>query len=254
MSKLEALIFDVDGTLADTERDGHRVAFNQAFKEAGLDWDWTPELYGELLQVTGGKERIRLYVEKFLNDFKLEQDIATFAANLHKRKTHFYLELLKSGAIPLRSGVERLILSARAAGIRLAIATTTTPENVTYLLSSTLGKEAIDWFEVIAAGDIVPAKKPAPDIYTWAMEQMDIKADACLAFEDSLNGVKSSLSANLKTIITVNDYTKDDDFAGASLVLDQYGEPNLPFTVIEGDAMGYDHVDIELLKQIHGKS
>ncbi len=254
MSKLEALIFDVDGTLADTERDGHRVAFNQAFKEAGLDWDWTPELYGELLQVTGGKERIRLYVEKFLSDFKLEEDITAFAANLHKRKTHFYLELLKSGAIPLRSGVERLIQSARDVGMRLAIATTTTPENVTYLLSSTLGKESIDWFEVIAAGDIVPAKKPAPDIYTWAMEQMDIKADACLAFEDSLNGVKSSLAANLKTIITVNDYTKDDDFSGASLVLDQYGEPNLPFTVIEGDAMGYDHVDIELLKQIHAKS
>lgn len=254
MNTLEALIFDVDGTLADTERDGHRVAFNQAFEEAGLDWDWTPELYGELLQVTGGKERIRLYVEKFLSDFKLEEGIITFAANLHKRKTYFYLELLKSGAIPLRPGVERLILSARDAGLRLAIATTTTPENVTYLLSATLGKESIDWFEVIAAGDIVPAKKPAPDIFTWAMEQMNISADSCLAFEDSLNGIKSSLAANLKTIITVNDYTKDDDFTGASLVLDQYGEPNAPFSVIEGDAMGYDYVDIELLKQIHGNS
>ncbi|MCL4170846.1 UNVERIFIED_CONTAM: hypothetical protein GTU68_005638 [Idotea baltica] len=253
MSKLEALIFDVDGTLADTERDGHRVAFNQAFQEEGLDWDWTPELYGELLQVTGGKERIRFYVEKYLTDFKLDDDISIFAANLHKRKTHFYLELLKSGAIPLRTGVERLILSARKAGLRLAIATTTTPANVTYLLSATLGKDSIDWFEVIAAGDIVPAKKPAPDIYDWALQQMNVKADVCLAFEDSLNGVKSSLAANLKTIITVNDYTKDDDFTEASLVLDQYGEPNLPFTVLEGDAMGYDHVDIELLKQIHGK-
>ncbi len=253
MSKLEALIFDVDGTLADTERDGHRVAFNQAFDEAGLGWDWTVELYSELLQVTGGKERITLYVEKFLEDFELDEDIADFAARLHKRKTHFYLELLQSGAIPLRPGVERLINEAREAGLRLAISTTTTPANVTYLLSATLGKESIDWFEVIAAGDIVPAKKPAPDIYTWAMEQMNISPDACLAFEDSLNGVKSSLAADLKTLITVNGYTKDDDFTGAVLVLDQYGEPNAPFKVLDGDAGDFSHVDIAMLKELHAR-
>ena len=255
MSKLEALIFDVDGTLADTERDGHRVAFNQAFDEAGLGWDWTVELYGELLQVTGGKERIRLYVEKFLKNFVLDEeifkDISEFAARLHKRKTHFYLELLQSGAIPLRPGVERLINEAREAGLRLAISTTTTPENVTYLLSATLGKESIDWFEVIAAGDIVPAKKPAPDIYTWAMEQMNISPDACLAFEDSLNGVKSSLGADLKTLITINGYTKDDDFTGAVLVLDQYGEPDAPFKVLEGDAGDFSHVNVAMLKMLH---
>jgi HAD superfamily hydrolase (TIGR01509 family) len=253
MSKLEALIFDVDGTLADTERDGHRVAFNQAFDEAGLGWDWTVELYGELLQVTGGKERIRLYVEKFLEDFELDEDVLEFAARLHKRKTHFYLELLQSGAIPLRPGVERLINEAREAGLRLAISTTTTPANVTYLLSATLGKESIDWFEVIAAGDIVPAKKPAPDIYTWAMEQMNISPDACLAFEDSLNGVKSSLAADLKTLITVNGYTKDDDFTGAVLVLDQYGDPNAPFKVLEGDAGDFSHVDVAMLKELHAR-
>lgn len=254
MSKLEVLIFDVDGTLADTERDGHRVAFNQAFNEAGLDWDWTVELYGDLLQVTGGKERIRLYVEKFLTNFELEEDILDFAAKLHKRKTHFYLELLQSGAIPLRSGVERLINEARDAGLRLAISTTTTPANVTYLLTATLGKESLDWFEVIAAGDIVPAKKPAPDIYTWAMEQMNINPENCLAFEDSLNGVKSSLAADLKTIITVNGYTKDDDFSGSAIVLDQYGEPNDSFTVIEGDALGYDHVNVAMLHEIHAQA
>ncbi len=253
MSKLEALIFDVDGTLADTERDGHRVAFNQAFDEAGLGWDWTVELYGELLQVTGGKERIRLYVEKFLEDFELDEDVTEFSARLHKRKTHFYLELLQSGAIPLRPGVERLINEAREAGLRLAISTTTTPENVTYLLTATLGKKSLDWFEVIAAGDIVPAKKPAPDIYTWAMEQMNISPEVCLAFEDSLNGVKSSLAADLKTLITVNGYTKDDDFTGAVLVLDQYGEPNAPFKVLEGDAGDFTHVNIDMLKALHSR-
>ncbi len=253
MSQLEALIFDVDGTLADTERDGHRVAFNQAFEEAGLDWDWTVELYGELLQVTGGKERIRLYIEKFLKDYELDEDITDFAARLHQRKTHFYLELLQSGAIPLRSGVERLINEAREAGLRLAISTTTTPANVDYLLSATLGKESLDWFEVIAAGDIVPAKKPAPDIYIWAMQKMAIKPENCLAFEDSLNGVKSSLAANLKTIITINGYTKDDDFSGAEIVLDQYGEPNESFKVIEGDAVGFGYVNLDFLKEIHAR-
>ncbi len=254
MSKLEVLIFDVDGTLADTERDGHRVAFNQAFKEAGLDWDWSVELYGELLQVTGGKERIRLYVDKFLKDFELDEDITEFAAKLHKRKTHFYLELLQSGAIPLRPGVERLINEAREAGLRLAISTTTTPANVTYLLTATLGKESIDWFEVIAAGDIVPAKKPAPDIYTWAMEQMNVTPDVCLAFEDSLNGVKSSLAANLITLITVNDYTQDDDFSGAALVLDQYGEPDSSFDVLEGEAGQHKFVDVAMLRELHANN
>ena len=255
MKKLEALIFDVDGTLADTERDGHRVAFNQAFAEAGLDWDWTVDLYGELLQVTGGKERIRLYVEKFLEGFEPDEDISEFAASLHKRKTHFYLELLQSGAIPLRSGVERLINEAREAGLRLAIATTTTPANVTYLLTATLGEESLDWFEVIAAGDIVPAKKPAPDIYDWALEKMDISPEACLAFEDSLNGVKSSLGAGLKTLVTVNGYTQDDDFSGAELVLDQYGEPHKPFRILQGDAnryADYGHVNVAMLKDLHG--
>lgn len=250
MPQLTALLFDVDGTLANTERDGHRPAFNKAFREAGLDWDWTVELYADLLTVTGGKERIRYFLEKYLPEFAPEEGIAEFAARMHKRKTHFYLEMLQAGEIPLRVGAERLIREARQAGLRLGIATTTTPENVTYLLKATLGDESIGWFDCIAAGDIVPQKKPAPDIYLYAMEMMGLQADECLAFEDSDNGIRSSTAANLKTIVTVNDYTRDHDFSKAALVVDQFGEPDAPFTVLSGDADAYTCVTIGLLQQV----
>ena len=250
MSKLKALLFDVDGTLADTEADGHRVAFNKAFVEAGLDWDWTEALYGELLAVTGGKERIKYYVNDFLDNFTPKNDLTEFAAKLHKRKTDFYLEMLQQGEIPLRAGVERLLREARDAGFRMGIATTTTPANVTYLLTSTLGKESIDWFEVIAAGDIVPAKKPAPDIFQYAMKEMGISAEETLAFEDSANGFLSSTGAGLKTLVTVNRYTKDDNFDGACIVLDQMGSGDNAFEVLDGDSKGHQFVNMEMLKDI----
>lgn len=250
MPQLKALLFDVDGTLADTERDGHRPAFNKAFAEVGLDWDWTVELYADLLTVTGGKERIRYFVEKYLPDFAPPEGLADFAARMHKRKTHFYLDMLHAGEIPLRNGVARLLDEARTAGLRLGIATTTTPENVTYLLKATLGEDAIGWFECIAAGDIVPKKKPAPDIYHYALQQMGLQAEECLAFEDSENGIRSSRGANLKTVVTVNDYTRDHDFAEAALVLDQLGELDAPFTVLSGDADAFTCVTVPLLHRV----
>lgn len=249
---LKALIFDVDGTLADTEKDGHRVAFNAAFKEFGLDWHWDVELYGKLLAVTGGKERMNYYLDHFNTSYQRPENLQQMIAELHQTKTRYYTELLGKGAIPLRPGVKRLIEEARDAGLRLAIATTTTPENVTALLSNTLGEASIDWFEVIAAGDIVPAKKPAPDIYDYALKAMQLDATDCLAFEDSENGILSSQGASLKTIITVNDYTTDHDFTGAALVLDHMGEPELPFNVISGDHHAQSYVNLALLQQIHG--
>ncbi|MGF1548661.1 MAG: HAD family hydrolase [Thiotrichales bacterium] len=250
MPTLQALLFDVDGTLADTERDGHRIAFNRTFAEAGLDWDWSIERYGELLEVTGGKERIKRYLERYRPDFEAPGDLDAFVAGLHRQKTRHYVGLLEGGGIPLRSGVARLLREARDAGLRLAIATTTTPENVTALLAATLGREAIAWFEVIAAGDVVPAKKPAPDIFTYALEQMNLPAAACLAFEDSENGLRASRGAGLRTLVTVNDYTRTHDFEGALLVLDQLGEPGQPMRVIAGAAGSATMVDVALLRRI----
>lgn len=251
MNELKALLFDVDGTLADTERDGHRVAFNQAFADAGLDWDWTPGLYGKLLAVTGGKERIRYYLDDFNQGFVRPGDFDDFVRELHASKTGHYTQLLAAGAIPLRSGVKRLIEEARVEGLRLAVATTTTPANVEALLVHALHPDSMSWFEVIAAGDVVPAKKPAPDIYFYAMEKMGLMPADCIAFEDSRNGILSSQGADLKTIITVNGYTAGDDFSGAAIVLDQYGEPDDAFTVLAGDAGDATCLDLALVKRLY---
>jgi len=254
MPELQALLFDVDGTLADTEKDGHRPAFNMAFAEAGLDWNWDEDLYGELLAVTGGKERIRFYLEKFNTDFVKPDNFDDFVKGLHASKTKFYTQLMAEGKIPLRPGVEELINEARTEGMRMAVVTTTTPENVTALLDNTLGKGSESWFEVIAAGDIVPAKKPAPDIYIWALEQMNLTPDQAIAFEDSRNGILSSVAANLKTIVTINGYTKDDDFSDAVILLDQMGDKNNAFTVLSGDAKGHSYLDLALVKKIFSTS
>jgi HAD superfamily hydrolase (TIGR01509 family) len=247
MALPQALLFDVDGTLADTERDGHRVAFNQAFQDADLDWNWTPEIYGELLTVAGGKERIQYFITTHNPAYPAQTDLAAWIAGLHKAKTQYYKALLAAGTIPLRPGVKRLIKAARDAGVRIAIATTTTPDNVYALLENALAPSSTDWFEVIAAGDVVPAKKPAPDIYFYAMEKMQLQPAECLAFEDSYNGVRSALQADLKTIVTLNDYTKEHDFTGAALVLSDMGEPDAPFAVISGSVGTSQYLDLALI-------
>ena len=247
---LKALLFDVDGTLADTERDGHRPAFNAAFKEFGLDWDWDVALYGQLLAVTGGKERMKYYVDQFRPDFVKPADFDALVAALHKAKTAHYTRMLGQGGIPLRPGVKRLLMEARAQGLILGVATTTTPENVTELLRHSLAPDGPEWFQVIAAGDIVPAKKPAPDIYIWAMQQLGLRPEECLAFEDSETGIRASLGANLRTVVTINDYTRDHDFSGALTVLSDLGEPGQPYTRL--DAAGKGEQGVVDLAQLQG--
>lgn len=251
---LEALIFDVDGTLADTERDGHRPAFNAAFKEAGLPWHWDVELYGELLAVTGGKERMIHYARQYLPELAAKPGFDNMVRKLHALKTGHYVQLVQAGCLPLRPGVAPLIRAARTAGLRLAIATTTSPENVAALLRASLGHDAESWFDVIGAGDVVAAKKPAPDIYLWVLQQLGLPASACLAFEDSGNGLKAALGAGLATVVTDGEYTRSHDFTGALAVLSDLGVPDSPARVRRGDIQGKACVDIELLRIWHRES
>ena len=251
MSELKALIFDVDGTLADNEQDGHRVAFNRAFEEAGFDWHWDEEIYEQLLTVFGGKERIHYYLRDFLEGFTPPADTDEFVRDLHAQKTRHYVALLQSGAIPLRPGVERLLREAHASAVRLAIASTTTLENATTLLSRTLGEDSIEWFDVIACGDIVANKKPAPDIYLYALEKLGLSAAECLVVEDTESGLASARAAGLRCVITVNHCTHNQDFSGATIVLNHLGEPDQPFSVLQGDGGNSNHADMALLRRLH---
>jgi len=248
---LDAVIFDVDGTLAETERDGHRPAFNAAFREFGLDWNWDVPMYGELLAVTGGKERMRAYCAKYHPEFLQRADASDVIAQLHKAKTRHYVNYMEQGKITPRPGVLRLIRELRANGIRVAIATTTTPENVDALLATTLKDLPADTFEVIGAGDIVPAKKPAPDIYTWVLEKLGLPASRCIALEDSRNGVRSAQAAGLPVLVTQSTYTQGEDFAGSIAVLTDLGEPGAPCRALSGLSNDNNIVDVALLRRLH---
>lgn len=248
MAELKCILWDVDGTLADTERDGHRVAFNMAFDEAGHEREWDVPTYGELLAVTGGKERIKFDIERGdMCEMPYEAIVG-----LHARKTAHYETLIAEGRIPLRPGVRRLLEEAFVAGITLGVATTTTPSALDALIEHSLGKEWFDRFAVLAAGDIVPAKKPAPDIYTYAMEQLGVNPENTLAIEDSENGWRAAHAAGLKCVVTVNDYTRDHDFRGADLVVSELGEPDGDAVDVLQDLHTLDvhHVKLSHLKAI----
>lgn len=249
MKTLEALIFDVDGTLAETERDGHRVAFNQAFQEFGLPWHWPIGLYGQLLRVAGGKERIHYYIHRYQPKFEAE-DVDGLVIALHQAKAKHFQALVEGNVIPLRPGVRRLIEAARKEGIRLAIATTSAKASVMPLLEQLLGPKSPGWFEAIAAGDMVPAKKPAPDIYNLVVSTMDLNPATCLVIEDSQQGLEAANAAGLTTVVTVNDYTRKHTLTSARLVINHLGEPNLPFEVLHGLAAQAYYFSLDLAQTL----
>jgi HAD superfamily hydrolase (TIGR01509 family) len=248
---IKALIFDVDGTLAETE-EVHRQAFNETFEAFGLDWHWDRTLYSELFQVTGGKERIRHYAT-----YGRSHDNPVTPSriiDLYLAKTARYTELVSAGVVDLRPGVERLIKEARILGVRLAIATSTSMTNVTSLLAVTLKPDGTQLFDVIAAGEMVTQKKPAPEIYQLVLERLDLPASVCIAIEDSYNGVMAARRCGIPVLATTSAYTCDEDLSYALAVLSDLGEPDAPFRHFGGLGAGETHVTIDALNRWHSGS
>lgn len=210
---LRALIFDVDGTLSETE-EGHRGAFNEVFRDEGIGWHWSRDTYRRLLQTTGGKERMRTYRDEVGSGLGDEE-----IARLHAAKTVRYGEIVRSGGMQLRPGVAALIKRAKRAGLLVAVATTTNRPNVEALIRSAYELTADELFDVIAAGDEVNRKKPAPDVYELALRRLGVHPDEALAFEDSRNGVQAARAAGLRVIATSSTYTDTDDLSDATMIL-----------------------------------
>ncbi|MEO6826876.1 MAG: HAD-IA family hydrolase [Microbacteriaceae bacterium] len=243
---MPALIFDCDGVLADTERFGHLPAFNQTFREVLLPVQWSEADYAQMLQIAGGKERMAsLLTPEFVRMNGLPEDEAgqrALLADWHKRKTAIYTELVGSGALPARPGIARITAEAASAGWQLAVASTSAEASVRAVLEHAVGREAAEAFQIFA-GDVVPRKKPAPDIYLLALDRLRVSADEAVVIEDSENGVQAALAAGLPTVVTVSSYTAGEDFTGAALVLTSLGDPETEVEVrsdphgIQPDAM-----------------
>lgn len=215
---IRAIVFDVDGTLAETE-ELHRRAFNETFAEFGLDWVWDRPLYGRLLAMTGGRERILAYASS--------RGESVDAAPMHRRKTDIYNRAIRDGGVQLRPGVASLIDRARTDGLRLAIGTTTSRPNVVSLLDATLGPGSAGLFSSIRTGEDVASKKPDPEVYALVLADLGLGGADCLCIEDSGNGLRAALAAGMRTVVTPSLYSADDDFTGAHLILSSLADYDL---------------------------
>jgi HAD superfamily hydrolase (TIGR01509 family) len=233
---MNALVFDCDGVLADTERYGHLPSFNQTFVEFGLPLEWSEEEYGRKLLIGGGKERMASELTPdFVRANGLPADpdaLAAEVAKWHKRKTALYTEMVAAGKLPPRPGIRRVISDAQDAGWRLAVASTSAEASVHAILEYAVGKERADRFDVFLAGDCVPKKKPAPDIYLLALEKLGVDPAGVLVVEDSRNGLEAAYAAGLRCLVTVNGYTEKEDFSEAILVVSSLGDPDGEHTTV----------------------
>ncbi len=250
MAKLKAIIFDVDGTLADTE-EVHRLAFNETFAKFGLDWHWSPELYISLLAISGGRRRIRAYADQHKNDPAVPTDLDDFAKTLHRDKTQRYARMIVEGHVALRPGVWRLLQEARKQRLKLGVATSTAMSNVEVLLHQNLPAGWESWFDCMETCEVIGEQKPSPAIYQAVLKVLDVPAELTIAIEDTENGLRSATGAGLKTIITQHYFTQHHDFTNASLVVNNLGEADNPFELITGNpAYQQPCVDLQLLNKI----
>jgi len=228
---LKAMIFDCDGVLADTERDGHRVAFNRAFAEKGLGVEWDVNLYGGLLKIAGGKERMRHYFNTCGWPAEVD-DRDAFIKELHKLKTDLYMKIIESGELPLRPGVARLVDEAAASNIALAVCSTSNEQAVNLVVERLLGADRKACFAAILAGDVVSKKKPDPEIYNLALQRLQLDPKQCIVIEDSRNGLLAAKAAGMHCLVTTNGYTEGEDLTQADMVVPELGDPpNVKVTV-----------------------
>lgn len=250
-----ALLFDVDGTLADTEGAGHCPAYNLAFRDLGLNWQWSGALYRELLTVAGGRERLRHYLHHYRPP--LGPQAAPAAANedawierVHRAKTAHFTRLMHRGAIALRPGVARLMGQARQAGWPVALVTNASRASLDLMIDALLPGPLGAPISQTVCGDEVSAKKPAPDLYLLALEKLHIPAARCLAIEDNASGLGAAIAAGIAAVVACNDDSRGQDFSGARLVVDSLGEPGAPCRVLAGPSLPAGCVDLAWIRQL----
>lgn len=237
---LRALLLDVDGTIADTERYGHRPAYNRAFRKLGLSFRWGPRLYRKLLEQPGGKERILHYIVHYKPELagdhaaRFAVDPQGWVGEVHQLKSHYFKRYLRKGQVPLRPGVARLIREADAAGLRVALVSNASRASLQPVLRYGLGEELADRIDLIVSGEDVKRKKPAPDTYLLALSKLGLVPNECVALEDSAVGLRAAVAAGVPTIVTVNANTEGEDFSAAVMVLDGCGEPDAPVRALKG--------------------
>lgn len=222
MATIKAVLFDMDGVICDTERDGHRVSFNMAFKEFGFQDEWSVDQYHELLRIGGGKERMKHYWQSHGFSRPVPPDqIDQLIKDMHKRKTALFVELIKAGRLPLRPGVHRFLQEAGEAGLRRAVCTTSNEQAAVAMLETLLGDIV---FDLVLAGDVVSKKKPDPEIYNLALSRLDLKPEEAFAVEDSRNGVLSAKNAGLQVLVTTNEYTEQEDVSAGDIIVTCLGD------------------------------